>query len=81
MNHKEKSELLWAFAKGVENHDWEALEKALEHFEAMREVSIAREMQREFYHRMLTSSDENEKSNCKKINQNLETIKKKVMER
>lgn len=81
MNHAEKSELLWAFAKGVENHDWKALEQTLKRFEAMRDVTIARQMQREFYHKMITSNDEQEKANYRQVNQNLEIIKKKSIER
>jgi len=81
MNHAEKTKLLWEFARGVENHDWEALEKTLKRFEIMREVSIAREMQREFYYRMLNSDDDKEKADCRQVNQNLEVIKKKSMGR
>jgi len=81
MNHAEKSELLWEFAKGVEAHDWDALEQTLKRFEAMRDVTIARQMQREFYHKILTSDDEQKQADYRQVNKNLEIIKKQRLER
>jgi len=81
MNHAEKSELLWEFAKGVENHDWDALEQTLKRFDAMRDVTIARQMQREFYHKMITGDDEQKQEDYRQANKNLEIIKRQCMER
>ncbi len=78
MNHKEKTELLDAFAQGVKARDWNQLDKVLQQYEAMRSVSIIRQIQRENFSSS-RNADSKEVERLKVMSHLLEQLKKQTM--
>lgn len=75
MNHTEKTELLEAFAEGVRAEDIKQLKQVLQRYEAMTNVSIIRQIQRENYgnYRKETGEDADR---LRTMNRTLEEMKK-----
>jgi len=75
MNHKEKTELLQSFARGVETNDSELLQNTFNLYNSMVYVSIARQMQRENYQQIINTDDELIKERLITMNGTLEKVK------